>query len=107
MGGSKLADGIARVLPPEDVTIVVNTGDDFVHLGPTTCPVSHPSDVYRLAGVASTMKPAGAGLAKSWHTITELATLGGADWFKLGDLDLASHLVRTQLLKEGETLCRP
>ncbi len=102
VGGAKLADGIARILPPEDVTIVVNTGDDFVHLGLTICP-DLDTVMYRLAGVAN--DETGWGRAgESWHTITELAALGGPDWFKLGDLDLATHLVRTQLLREGETL---
>jgi LPPG:FO 2-phospho-L-lactate transferase len=102
VGGAKLADGIARILPPEDVTIVVNTGDDFVHLGLTICP-DLDTVMYRLAGVAN--DETGWGRAgESWRTITEVAALGGPDWFKLGDLDLATHLVRTQLLREGETL---
>ncbi len=102
VGGAKLADGIARVLPAEDVTIVVNTGDDFEHLGLTICP-DLDTVMYRLAAVAN--DETGWGRAgESWRTITEVAALGGPDWFRLGDLDLATHLTRTHLLKEGETL---
>lgn len=102
VGGAKLADGIARVLPAEDVTIVVNTGDDFEHLGLTICP-DLDTVMYRLAAAAN--DETGWGRAgESWRTITEVATLGGPDWFRLGDLDLATHLTRTHMLRAGETL---
>ncbi|WP_420628540.1 2-phospho-L-lactate transferase [Candidatus Leptofilum sp.] len=102
VGGAKLADGIARTLPSEDVTIIVNTGDDFEHLGLTICP-DLDTVMYRLAGVAN--DETGWGRAgESWRTIGEVAALGGPDWFKLGDLDLATHLTRTHLLGEGESL---
>ncbi|VAW32729.1 Lactyl (2) diphospho-(5')guanosine:7,8-didemethyl-8-hydroxy-5-deazariboflavin 2-phospho-L-lactate transferase [hydrothermal vent metagenome] len=102
VGGAKLVDGIARILPAEDVTIVVNTGDDFEHLGLTICP-DLDTVMYRLATVAN--DETGWGRAgESWRTIAEVAALGGPDWFRLGDLDLATHLTRTHLLREGETL---
>ena len=102
VGGAKLADGIARILPSEDVTIIVNTGDDFEHLGLTICP-DLDTVMYRLAGVAN--DETGWGRAgESWRTIGEVAALGGSDWFKLGDLDLATHLVRTNMLRAGESL---
>jgi LPPG:FO 2-phospho-L-lactate transferase len=102
VGGAKLADGIARVLTAEDVTIVVNTGDDFEHLGLTICP-DLDTVMYRLAAVAN--DETGWGRAgESWRTITEVAALGGPDWFRLGDLDLATHLTRTHMLRGGETL---
>jgi LPPG:FO 2-phospho-L-lactate transferase len=102
VGGAKLADGIARTLPAEDVTIVVNTGDDFVHAGLTICP-DLDTVMYRLAGVAN--DETGWGRAgETWRTISEVTNLGGPDWFRLGDLDLATHLTRTHLLKQGETL---
>lgn len=102
VGGAKLADGIAKILPAEDVTIIVNTGDDFEHLGLTICP-DLDTVMYRLAGVAN--DETGWGRAgESWRAITEVGKLGGADWFKLGDLDLATHLTRTDLLKWGESL---
>lgn len=102
VGGAKLADGIARTLPPEDVTIIVNTGDDFEHLGLTICP-DLDTVMYRLAGVANDETGWGR-TGESWRTITEVGALGGPDWFRLGDLDLAVHLTRTHLLREGETL---
>ncbi len=102
VGGAKLADGIARILPPEDVTIIVNTGDDFEHLGLTICP-DLDTVMYRLANVAN--DETGWGRAgESWRTVNEVAALGGPDWFKLGDLDLATHLVRTNMLRAGESL---
>ena len=102
VGGAKLANGIAHVLPAEDVTIVVNTGDDFEHLGLTICP-DLDTVLYRLAGVAN--DETGWGRAgESWRTIATVASLGGPDWFRLGDLDLATHLTRTHLLKQGKTL---
>jgi len=102
VGGAKLADGIARILPAEDVTIVVNTGDDFAHAGLTICP-DLDTVMYRLAGVAN--DETGWGRAgETWRTVGEVTALGGPDWFRLGDLDLATHLTRTQLLQQGETL---
>lgn len=102
VGGAKLADGIARILPAKDVTIVVNTGDDFEHAGLTICP-DLDTVMYRLAGVAN--DETGWGRAgETWRTISEISALGGPDWFRLGDLDLATHLTRTHLLKQGESL---
>lgn len=102
VGGAKLADGMAQIVPPEDVTIIVNTGDDFEHLGLTICP-DLDTVMYRLAGVAN--DETGWGRAdESWRTIGEIEALGGPNWFRLGDLDLATHLTRTHLLNEGESL---
>lgn len=102
VGGAKLADGLARVLPPERLTTIVNTGDDFTHLGLTICP-DLDTVMYTLGGVANPETGWGRS-AESWRTIEEVARLGGADWFRLGDLDLATHLVRTQALDSGMTL---
>ena len=102
VGGAKLADGVARILRAEDVTIVVNTGDDFQHAGLSICP-DLDTVMYRLAGVAN--DETGWGRAEeTWRTFEEIASLGGPDWFRLGDLDLATHLTRSHLLKQGETL---
>ncbi len=102
VGGAKLAAGIAQILPAEDVTVVTNTGDDFVHAGLMVCP-DLDTVMYRLAGVAN--EETGWGRAEeTWRTMEEVATLGGPDWFRLGDLDLATHLTRTHLLNQGETL---
>ncbi len=102
VGGAKLADGLAQLAPPENLTIIVNTGDDFTHLGLTICP-DLDTVMYRLAGAAN--EETGWGRAgESWRAMEEMARLGGPDWFRLGDLDLAAHLTRTHLLGEGESL---
>ena len=102
VGGAKLADGLARVVAPERLTIIVNTGDDFTHLGLKVCP-DLDTVMYTLGGVANT--ETGWGRAdESWRAIEEVTRLGGPDWFRLGDLDLATHLTRTQALQDGATL---
>lgn len=102
VGGARMADGFAQQLPLANLTVVVNTGDDFEHLGLTICP-DLDTVCYTLAGLAN---PAtGWGLRDdSWRAIEQVARLGGPAWFRLGDLDLATHLVRTHLLKQGERL---
>jgi LPPG:FO 2-phospho-L-lactate transferase len=102
VGGAKLADGLAQLAPPANLTVIVNTGDDFEHLGLTICP-DLDTVMYTLAGAAN--PETGWGRAgESWRTMGEVARLGGPDWFNLGDLDLATHLARTQMLREGATL---
>jgi LPPG:FO 2-phospho-L-lactate transferase len=102
VGGAKLADGLARALPPEDLTIIVNTGDDFVHLGLNISP-DLDTVCYMLAGIHN--PETGWGRAgETWQVFDELEKLGGPTWFRLGDRDLATHLERTRLLKEGQTL---
>lgn len=102
VGGAKLAAGLAAVLPPERLTIAVNTGDDFQHLGLTICPDTD-SVVYALAGLNDEAR--GWGVAdESWRALEMLGRLGEADWFKLGDRDLAMHLARSWRLRAGESL---
>ena len=102
VGGARLADGLARVLPPDRLTIVVNTGDDFRHLGLTICP-DLDTVTYTLAGVSN--DETGWGWAgESRRALDEVARLGGPAWFGLGDLDLATHLTRSAWLDEGESL---
>ncbi len=102
VGGAKLADGLAQILPPENLTVIVNTGDDFQHLGLTICP-DLDTVMYRLGGVAN--DETGWGRAgESWRAIEEVKRLGGPRWFSLGDLDLATHLIRTDGLARGERL---
>ena len=102
VGGAKLADGLARTLPPERLAIVCNTGYDFEHLGLTICP-DIDSVLYKLAGRNDTVR--GWGLAnESWTVMGALKQLGGEAWFNLGDLDLATHLHRTHLLRQGRSL---
>jgi len=102
VGGAKLVDGLAKVLAPEDLTVVVNTGDDFDHFGLHICP-DLDTVCYTLAGIAN---PAtGWGRAgETWNAMESLAALGGPDWFRLGDRDLGTHLERTRLLGAGLTL---
>ncbi len=102
VGGAKLAAGLAQIVPPQNLTIIVNTGDDFQHVGLTVCP-DLDTVMYTLAGVAN--PETGWGRAgESWRTMQTVTQLGGPDWFRLGDLDLATHLTRAQLLGEGQTL---
>ena len=104
VGGAKLAYGLAQILPPEDLTVIVNTGDDFEHLGLYICP-DLDTVCYTLAGLAN--METGWGLAnESWKTISNVEKLGGPAWFRLGDADLATHLERTRRLKEGMPLSR-
>jgi LPPG:FO 2-phospho-L-lactate transferase len=102
VGGAKLAHGLAMRLAPEDLTAVVNTGDDFEHLGLSISP-DLDTVMYTLAGVANATT--GWGLAgESWNFLDALERLGGETWFRLGDRDLATHVERTRRLKAGETL---
>jgi LPPG:FO 2-phospho-L-lactate transferase len=102
VGGAKLAAGLATVLPPEQLTVAVNTGDDFEHLGLTVCP-DIDSVVYALAGLNDTVR--GWGIAdESWRTMEQLGALGEVTWFNLGDRDMAMHIARSWRLRAGESL---
>jgi LPPG:FO 2-phospho-L-lactate transferase len=102
VGGAKLALGLSRILPPGELIIVANTGDDFEHLGLAISP-DIDTLVYTLAGLAN--PDLGWGRRdESWSFMDTLATLGGADWFRLGDRDLAMHVERSRRLRRGETL---
>lgn len=102
VGGAKLAAGLAAVLPPERLTIAVNTGDDFEHLGLTICP-DIDSVVYALAGLNDTQR--GWGVAgETWQMMEMLGRLDEETWFNLGDRDLATHLARSARLRGGDSL---
>lgn len=102
VGGAKLALGLSRVLPPEALTIVCNTADDFDHLGLRICP-DLDTVMYTLAGVAN--RVTGWGQAhETWSFLEALSKLGGETWFRLGDRDLATHVERTHRLQAGESL---
>lgn len=102
VGGAKLALGLSNVLSPDDLTVIVNTGDDFDHLGLRVCP-DLDTVMYTLAGIANT--ETGWGLAdETWNFMDALENLGGETWFRLGDRDIATHLERTRRLGPGETL---
>jgi len=102
VGGARLANGLARILPAGALTVAVNVGDDFEHLGLHISP--DPDTVmYTLAGLNDAAR--GWGLAnETFHAMAAIKRLGGADWFALGDNDLATHLERTRRLAAGETL---
>jgi LPPG:FO 2-phospho-L-lactate transferase len=100
VGGAKLAAGLARVLG-ERLVVVVNTADDFEHLGLAISP-DIDTVLYTLGGRAD--KERGWGRAdESWRFLSALGELGGETWFQLGDLDLALHVLRTQALRAGRT----
>ncbi len=105
VGGAKLAAGLEAALDaPQDLLTVVNTGDDFEHLGLSICP-DLDTVMYTLSGRAN--PETGWGLAdESWNFLEALGALGGEDWFRLGDRDLATHVERTRRLRAGETLSR-
>jgi LPPG:FO 2-phospho-L-lactate transferase len=102
VGGAKLALGLSRVMPPERLIIVANTGDDFEHLGLSISP-DLDTLMYTLAGLDNPATGWGR-REETWTFMTALAALGGPSWFQLGDGDLATHVERTRRLKAGETL---
>jgi LPPG:FO 2-phospho-L-lactate transferase len=102
VGGAKLALGLARVLPPDELIVVCNTGDDFEHLGLTICP-DIDTVTYTLSGLANPTLGWGRH-DETWSFMETLETLGGETWFRLGDRDLALHVERTRRLRAGETL---
>lgn len=102
VGGAKLAFGLAQVLQPFELTIAVNIGDDFTHLGLHISP-DIDTVLYTLACLAD--RERGWGLAgETWQFMSALSALGGPTWFQLGDRDLAMHVERTTRLARGETL---
>jgi len=102
VGGAKLALGLARVMPPEDLLVVVNTGDDFEHLGLSISP-DIDTVTYTLAGLAN--RELGWGRHdETWSFMETMEALGGETWFRLGDRDVALHVERTRRLGRGETL---
>jgi len=102
VGGAKLVQGLAYLLPPSQLRTIVNTGDDFEHLGLTICP-DVDTVMYTLAGVANPKTGWGVE-GETFHCLESIRRLGGASWFRLGDRDLATHLLRTQKLREGMRL---
>jgi LPPG:FO 2-phospho-L-lactate transferase len=98
VGGAKLALGLAELLG-ERLLVACNTGDDFEHLGLTITP-DFDTVLYTLAGLANPELGWGRG-DESWAFLDTLAGLGGEAWFRLGDRDLALHVIRTQLLRGG------
>ncbi|MCY4128547.1 MAG: 2-phospho-L-lactate transferase [Gammaproteobacteria bacterium] len=102
VGGAKLSLGLSHVLEPNEVTFVVNVGDDFEHMGLSISP-DVDTLTYTLAAIVN--ESTGWGRAdESWDCLSELENFEADTWFQLGDRDLALHLFRTALLKRGKTL---
>src|SRR5579875_3722532 len=104
VGGARMLRALAAVAPPEDITAVVNTGDDVVMHGLRISP-DLDTVTYTLAGAIN--PETGWGLAgESWQAMEELRACSGGrlGWFNLGDRDLGTHLYRTSRLEEGATL---
>lgn len=102
VGGAKLAAGLQEVLPRAALTVIVNTGDDFEHWGLSVCP-DIDTVLYNLAGMHN--PETGWGRAgDSYTTLRAMEIIGGEDWFRIGDLDLATHLRRSEWLRQGDTL---
>lgn len=102
VGAGKFLRGVVRVVSPADLTVIVNTADDFSLHGLRICP-DLDSVTYWLADLAD--RERGWGRAdESFRTLQEVGRLGGQAWFGLGDLDLATHMTRTQWLAEGSSL---
>jgi LPPG:FO 2-phospho-L-lactate transferase len=104
VGAARMLSGLVRVVPPHDLTAVVNVGDDMelhgLHISPDIDTVT-----YTLAGMDN--RETGWGVAgETWGVMDELGRLRGQDWFRLGDRDLATHLYRTGRLRAGATLSR-
>jgi LPPG:FO 2-phospho-L-lactate transferase len=102
VGAARMLSGLVQVVPPSDIAAIVNVGDDMVlhglHISPDLDTVT-----YTLAGMDN--RDTGWGIAgETWAVMDELGRLGGEDWFRLGDRDLATHLFRTGRLHGGEPL---
>lgn len=102
VGGAKLVDGLAQVLSPEALSVIVNTGDDFEYLGLQISP-DLDTVCYTMADLANPVLGWGQ-RNETWVTFDTLSSLGGLDWFRLGDKDLGTHLYRTEAMRQGKTL---
>ena len=102
VGGAKLALGFKNSIDPDNLTIAVNTGDDFTHLGFRICP-DLDTVMYTLAGESDKSKGWGR-KDESWNMLSALSDMKGETWFQLGDKDLATHIQRTYLINSGQSL---
>jgi LPPG:FO 2-phospho-L-lactate transferase len=102
VGGAKLVLGLSHAISGFGITAIVNTGDDFVHLGLHVSP-DIDTLLYTLSGKANAAQGWGRE-DETWKFMKAVRSLGGADWFKLGDGDLALHVLRTTRLAAGESL---
>jgi LPPG:FO 2-phospho-L-lactate transferase len=102
VGGAKLAHGLSLALPAHELSVIVNTGDDFRHLGLSISP-DLDSVLYALAGLSDPIRGWGR-REETWRFMDALGKLGGESWFQLGDADLAMHVQRSWRLSQGATL---
>ena len=102
VGGAKLAHGLAQSLPPGELTVVVNTADDFDHYGLRICP-DLDTVMYTLAGVVDS-GPGWGVAGDTTRTLEAIAGYGRDPWFRLGDQDFATHILRTERLRQGVSL---
>jgi LPPG:FO 2-phospho-L-lactate transferase len=102
VGGAKLSDGLAQILDSRDLTIIVNTADDFEHLGLYVSP-DLDTVCYTLAGLSNPDTGWGR-CGDTFQVMENLKIIGGPSWFRLGDQDLATHIERTRRLKAGQLL---
>lgn len=102
VGGAKLAQGLYRALPPDTLTVIVNTADDFelwgLHISPDLDTV-----MYTLAGLANPLTGWGV-VDETWQALTMLRRYGYETWFQIGDRDLATHVARSDWLRQGASL---
>ena len=102
VGGARFARGLVAAIEPADVTVIGNVGDDLEVLGLAVSP-DVDSLLYALAGLNDEERGWGRA-GETWNALETVSTLGGEDWFSLGDRDLGLHLVRTQALRTGRSL---
>ena len=101
-GGAKFVDGLSQVIPPEEITLIVNTGDDLLWWGLYVSP-DIDSIAYVLSGMLSRERGWGV-KGDTFLCLQAMGQLGEPTWFHTGDRDLAMHLLRSRLLAEGKTL---
>jgi LPPG:FO 2-phospho-L-lactate transferase len=104
VGGARFARGLQAALRPHELTIVGNVGDDLEVLGLAVSP-DLDSILYTLAALGDDERGWGRA-GETWNALGSVSSWGGEDWFRLGDLDLGLHLVRTRALRDGEPLSR-
>ena len=102
VGGAKLIKGLSNILPPDDLTVIVNTADDFWFHGLYVSP-DVDTVIYNLAGINNPEQGWGRD-EESFTFITEFATLGEDPWFQIGDRDIATHILRTDFLHQSKSL---
>ena len=101
-GGAKFVDGLRQIVPPEELTIIVNTGDDLLWWGLRVSP-DLDSIAYMLAGKLSPERGWGV-KGDTFFCLQTMGQMGQPTWFHAGDRDLATHIFRSKLLADGKTL---